>query len=65
MIDSKTEGAGSISDGIANVFALIHRLPKNHKKFFSKTFYGSSGNIPSRISSKAFYLEPLKVPAER
>ena len=54
MTDCETEGAGSILDEIANVFDLIHRLPKNHKRFFAKTFYGSSEKVP-----------PSKVLAER
>ena len=61
----KAEGEGSIPDGIATVFALIRRLPKNHKRFFAKTFYGSFGRVPPRTISKQFYLEPLKVPSER
>ena len=65
VTDCKTEGAGLIPDGIATVFALIRRLPKNHKRFFARTFYGSSGRVPPRTIFKGFYLEPLKVPAER
>ena len=65
MTDCKTESGGSIPDGIATVFYLIHRLPKNHKMFYVRTFYGSSGGVPPRIISKGFYLEPLKAPAER
>ena len=45
IMDLKTEDAGSIPDGIINVFALIHRLPRNHKRFLAKTFYGSPGRI--------------------
>ena len=62
MTDCETEGAGSIPDGIATVSALIGRLPKNHKRFFAKTFYGSSGRI--HLEPKRVYLDPLKVPAE-
>ena len=65
MTDSKTEGAGSIPDVIVTVFALIHRLPKNYKRLFARTFNGSSGRVPPKTISKGFYLEPLKVPAER
>ena len=60
----KIEGAGLIPDGLANVFYLIHRLPKNHKWFFVKTSYDFSGRGPPTTRSKALYLEPLKVPAE-
>ena len=59
VTDCKSEGAGSIPDGIANVIALMSRLPKNHKRFFARTFYGSSERVLE------FYLEPIKVPAER
>ena len=52
---------GSIPDGITTVFALIRRLPKNHKNFFARTFYGSSGRLLPRTVSK----EPLMVLAER
>ena len=65
VMDCKTEGAVSIPDGLATVFASIRRLPKNHSRFFAITFYGSSGRVPPRTISKGFYLEPLKVPAER
>ena len=61
MTDCKAEGAGSIPDGIVNVFALIHQLPKNHTRFFARTFYGSSEKVPPG----GFYLEPLKIPVER
>ena len=64
MTDCKPKGAGSIPDGIANVFALVHWLPKHHKKFLARTFYGSSGRVSPRTISKGFHLEPLKVPAE-
>ena len=60
--DCKTEGAGSIPDGITTVFSLIRRLPKNHKRFFTRSFYGSSGRVPPRAISKGLYLEPLRVP---
>ena len=64
VTDCKTEGSGSIPGGIY-CFALIHRLPKNHKRFFARSFYGPSGRVLPWIISKGFYLEPLKVPAER
>ena len=64
VTDCKTEGAGSIPDETAIVFALLRRLPKNHKRFLAGTFYGSSGRVLPRIVSKGFYLEHLKVPAE-
>ena len=65
VTDCKREGAGSIHDAITTAFALIHQLPKNLKRFFAKTFYGYLGRVPPRIISKGFYLEPLKIPAER
>ena len=65
MTDCKPEGAGWMPDEIANISALIHWYPKNHKRFFAITFYGSSGRAPPRIISKGFDLEPLRVPAER
>ena len=65
VTDCKTEGAGSIPDGIAAVFALIRPLLKNLKRFFTRTFYGFSGRVPPRTISKGFHLESLKVPAER
>ena len=52
----KTEGAGSIPDGIATAFALILRLPKNNK---------SSLQEPFMVLQEGFHLESLKVPAER
>ena len=61
----KPEGAGSIPDEIANVFALMRQLPNNLISFFARTFYRSSGRVPSKTISKRFHLEPLKVPAER
>ena len=64
MTNYKPEGASLIPDGLANDFALIHRLPKNLKRFFAGTFNGSSERVPPRTISKGFYLEPLKVPAE-
>ena len=60
-MDCKSEGAGSIPDGIVSVFALMRRLLKNHKSFFARHFYGSLGRVPPRTISKGFYLEPLKV----
>ena len=60
MTDCDTKDAGSIPDIIANVFALIHRLPKNHKRFFASPFSGSLGKDPPRPISKGFYLESLK-----
>ena len=65
MTDCKPEGVGSIPDVIANVFAFIHRLPKNHIRFHARTFYGSSERVPPRTISKEFNVEPLRVPAER
>ena len=65
VTDCKAERAGSIPDVIATVFALMRRLTKNHKRFFARNFYGSSGMVSLRTISKGFYLEPLKVPAER
>ena len=64
MTDCETEGASSIPDEIANVFALIHRLPKNHRKIFARVFYGSTEKLPPATSSTGFYLEPIKVPSE-
>ena len=63
-MDYKKEGAGSIPDGMVTVFGLIRLLPKNYKRFFARTFYGSLGRAPPRTISKGFYLEPLKVLAE-
>ena len=65
VTDCKAEGEGAIPEGIATVFASIRRLPKNHKRFFARTFYDSSRRVPLRTISKGFYLEPLEVPADR
>ena len=65
VTDCKTEGAGSIPDGIATVYALLRRLAKHHWRFFARTLYGSLERVPPRTISQGFYPETLKVPAER
>ena len=51
ITDCKTEGADLIPDGLANVFDLIYQLSKNHKRFFARTYYGSSERVPPRTIS--------------
>ena len=65
MLHCKIECPGSILDGVTNVFALTHRLPKNHKGFFQELLMVLQERIPPRIIFNRFYLAPLKVPVER
>ena len=41
----------------------LYSVVRNHKRFFTRTFNGSSGRVPPITLSKGFYVEPLKVPA--
>ena len=65
MLDCKIEDPGSMLDEVKNVFALIHRLPKNHKGVLQEPFMIIQEKVPSITIFKVFYPESLKVPGER
>ena len=58
MTDCKPEGAGSICPIESRMVLLLYAD-------YQITFFGSSGRVIPGTISKEFYLEALKVPADR